>query len=94
MQTKAKATERINARISPDIKARAQAELAKNGLTISEYMRIVLTDVAKDGLPRYFGQPSAELTASIKEMIDVFNGERLPDHSVSSVAELNRDLDS
>lgn len=94
MQTKAKETERINARISPDIKERAQAELAKNGLTISEYMRIVLTDVAKDGLPKYFGQPSSGLEASIKEMIEVFNGEKEPDHIATSVEGLNRELES
>lgn len=94
MQTKASESERINTRISPDIKERAQIELAKKGLTISEYMRIVLTSVANEGLPQHFGQPSSELLDAIGEMLTVVNGDKKADNTASSLDELNRELDS
>ncbi|MFD1455660.1 type II toxin-antitoxin system RelB/DinJ family antitoxin [Levilactobacillus lanxiensis] len=94
MPTKDKETDRINTRINHDIKARAQNELAKNGLTISEYMRIVLTGVANYGLPTHFAQPSKEVIASILEMTDVVSGNKKPENVAHSREELNQMLES
>lgn len=94
MQTKGKETDRINTRINHDIKVRAQSELTKNGLTISEYMRIVLTGVANYGLPTHFAQPSEDVVASILEMTDVVSGNKAPENVAHSRDELNRMLES
>jgi len=74
MQTKE--TDRINARVQHDVKVRAQIELEKNGLTISEYLRIVLTSVANNGLPEHFAQPKQEVVDSIMETTDAMTNNK------------------
>ncbi|QFR62147.1 hypothetical protein LZ395_11655 [Levilactobacillus zymae] len=63
-------TDRVNSRIDSTIKLKAQAELKKNGLTISEYIRIILTGVAEHGLPENFAMPSTDVNQAILEMVD------------------------
>jgi len=63
-------TDRINSRINAKIKIKAQKELEKNGLTISEYVRIVLTGVAEHGLPDNFALPNMAVNDAILEMVD------------------------
>ena len=45
---------RIEARIDGTIKSKAKDVLANHGLTISDFMRMTLTTVAHDGLPKYY----------------------------------------
>ncbi|WP_125762567.1 type II toxin-antitoxin system RelB/DinJ family antitoxin [Levilactobacillus mulengensis] len=87
-----KANDQINFRISPVIKLRAQNVLAKNGLTISEYTRMVLTHIAEHGLSTQFAQPTDEVIESILEMADVISGNKHPENIVTSRQALNRML--
>ncbi|WP_143462149.1 type II toxin-antitoxin system RelB/DinJ family antitoxin [Levilactobacillus enshiensis] len=85
-------TERVSTRISKSVKVKAQANLEKRGLTIAEYMRIVLSSVAENGLPTNFGQPNQEVLDSIHEMIDAkANDNLLPG---GTVEEFERKLNS
>lgn len=68
------ASARINTRIDPEIKEKAQEQLAQHGLTMSEFMRIVVTTVANDGLPEYFGLPNSKVVSSINEIADDLSG--------------------
>lgn len=61
---------RVDSRIPTDIKEKASKELADHGLSISTYIRMVLTSVANDGLPKYWGIPNTETMASINEVAD------------------------
>ena len=51
---------RIEARIDGTIKSKAKDVLANHGLTISDFMRMTLTTVAHDGLPKYYSIRSEE----------------------------------
>ncbi|GHP14021.1 hypothetical protein YK48G_14460 [Lentilactobacillus fungorum] len=73
-QAKAKTKPRINVRIDPDIKQKAEAQLEKQGLTISEFVRATLTSVANEGLPEHFMIPNQETLAGIQEAIDEIKG--------------------
>ncbi|GEO65684.1 type II toxin-antitoxin system RelB/DinJ family antitoxin [Levilactobacillus spicheri] len=85
-------TGRINSRINADVKAKAQEELAKNGLTISEYIRIILTGVAEHGLPDNFALPNEAVNASILEMVDAHSKHQsLP--GGTTIEELERSLE-
>lgn len=48
---------RVTARIDQWTKDRAEEELSKHGLSISEFIRMNLTTVANQGLPEYYGIP-------------------------------------
>jgi len=85
-----KANDQISFRINPVIKLRAQNVLAKNGLTISEYTRIVLTHIAEHGLSTQLVQPNDKVIESILEMVDVISGNKLPENMATSRQELNR----
>lgn len=51
-----------------------------HGLTISDFMRMTLTTVAHDGLPKYYSIPNRQLKNSIQEVIDDLSGkEKLPE---------------
>lgn len=52
---------RIEARIDGTIKSKAKDVLANHGLTISDFMRMTLTTVAHDGLPKYYSIPNRQL---------------------------------
>ena len=51
---------RFDIRINPRIKAKAQKQLKKHGITLTEYIRSNLTTIANYGLPRNFGLNDAE----------------------------------
>ncbi|WP_076459430.1 type II toxin-antitoxin system RelB/DinJ family antitoxin [Limosilactobacillus caccae] len=61
---------RVNSRIPIDVKEKANKELAAHGLSISSFIRMTLTSVANDGLPKYWGIPNAETMSSIDEAIN------------------------
>ncbi|MCT3396641.1 type II toxin-antitoxin system RelB/DinJ family antitoxin [Lentilactobacillus hilgardii] len=65
---------RINTRIDPVIKKRAQEQLAQHGLTMSEFMRVVVTTVANNGLPQYYGFPNNQVVKSLAEVTDNLAG--------------------
>ena len=72
---------RIEARIDGTIKSKAKDVLANHGLTISDFMRMTLTTVAHDGLPKYYSIPNRQLKNSLQEVIDddLFGKEKLPE---------------
>ena len=71
---------RIEARIDGTIKSKAKDVLANHGLTISDFMRMTLTTVAHDGLPKYYSIPHRQLKNQIQEVIDdLFGKEKLPE---------------
>lgn len=53
MPTKTNA--RFDMRLNADVKAKAEKQLEKHGLTLSEYIRSNLTTIANYGLPSNFG---------------------------------------
>lgn len=84
---------RIEARIDGNIKNKAKDVLANHGLTISDFMRMTLTTVANEGLPKYYSIPNRELRDSIQEIADDLSGkEKLPE--AHSIKELDRLLSS
>lgn len=90
---KTKVGTRIEARISPDVKEKAQEELSKHGLTISEYVRAAITTVANQGLPEDFGIPSKSVMESLNEVVDDISGSnKLPGYKSSK--SLMDDLDN
>ncbi|WEV39978.1 type II toxin-antitoxin system RelB/DinJ family antitoxin [Lactobacillus sp. ESL0681] len=75
-------TARIETRMDSAIKAKADAELKKHGMSISEFVRMSLTEVATAGLPEYYVTPklSPTLLASIHEVKDDMEGKiKLPE---------------
>lgn len=81
---------RIEARIDGTIKSKAKDILADHGLTISDFMRMTLTTVANEGLPKYYSIPNRQLKDSIQEVIDDLSGkEKLPEaHSLKELDQL------
>ena len=61
---------RVSARIDQLTKTKAEKELSKHGLSISEFIRMNLTTVANKGLPDYYGMPNETTMAAIYDMID------------------------
>lgn len=66
--------DRIEARIDSTIKNKAKAVLADHGLTISEFVRMTVTTVANQGLPKYYSLPNQELSSSLQEVADDLSG--------------------
>jgi len=66
---------RIEARIDGSVKEKAKDVLAIHGLTISDFMRMTLTTVANEGLPKYYSLPNRELKYSFQEIIADLSGE-------------------
>lgn len=84
---------RIEARIDPAIKNKAKTVLASHGLTISEFVRMTVTTVANQGLPKYYSLPNQELNSSLEEMLDDLSGkEKLPE--AHNFKELEKSLNS
>lgn len=81
----------ISVRIDPAIKAAAIDNLAKAGLSLSDYARIVITAAARDGVPKYFGMPNTQVLAAIDEMIADKSGKKKM-ASASSVEDLKNQL--
>ncbi|ALB29358.1 type II toxin-antitoxin system RelB/DinJ family antitoxin [Companilactobacillus heilongjiangensis] len=84
----------ISTTIDHNIKIKAQSILANNDLTINEYLEMALTDVANNGLPEYFVNPSSELTASILEANEVISNQKDTPNITTTREELNRMLNS
>lgn len=82
---------RVNSRIPEDVKKQANKVLADHGLSISSFIRIALTSVARDGLPKYWGIPNAETMASLDEAIEDIKDPHLK--GASSYEELEKLLD-
>lgn len=61
---------RVDSRVPVEVKEKATKELAAHGLSISNFIRMTLSAVAKDGFPKYWGIPNAETMASIDEALD------------------------
>lgn len=85
-------TDRINSRINAEIKLKAQKELEKNGLTISEYVRIVLTGVAEHGLPDNFALPNMAVNDAVLEMVDA-KAQQRPLPGGTTLDDFERSLD-
>lgn len=77
---------RVDSRVPVDVKEKASKELAAHGLSISSFIRMMLSSVANDGLPKYWGIPNAETISSIDEAIDDMKKSHLK--SASSYDEL------
>lgn len=82
---------RVDSRVPVDVKERASKELAAHGLSISSFIRMMLSSVANDGLSKYWGIPNAETMSSINEVIDDMKKPYLK--GVSSYDELEKLLD-
>lgn len=65
---------RIDTRIDPVIKKKAEEQLTQHGLTMSEFVRIVVTTVANHGLPEYYGLPNDQVVKSLAEVTDDLAG--------------------
>lgn len=63
---------RIEARIDGTIKSKAKDVLANHGLTISDFMRMTLTTVAHDGLPKYYSIPNRQLKIRFKKLLMIY----------------------
>lgn len=82
---------RVDSRVPVDVKEKASKELAAHGLSISSFIRMTLSSVAKDGLPKYWGIPNAETMKSVNEAIDDIKNPHLK--RASSYKELEKLLD-
>lgn len=82
--------DRIEARIDSATKNKAKAVLANHGLTISEFVRMIVTTVANNGLPKYYSFPNQELSNSLQEVTDDLTGKKkLPEaHSFEELEEM------
>ncbi|QGV05152.1 type II toxin-antitoxin system RelB/DinJ family antitoxin [Lactobacillus acetotolerans] len=82
---------RITARINSNVKNKAEEQLKNHGLSISEYMRIVVTEVANNGLPKDFGYPNKMVQDSLLETANAYayaNNSKL--HKASNPKELEK----
>ncbi|KRL20328.1 type II toxin-antitoxin system RelB/DinJ family antitoxin [Lentilactobacillus kisonensis] len=84
---------RIEARIDSDVKNKAKTVLEAHGLTISDFIRMTLTTVANEGLPKYYSIPNRELIDSLQEVIhDLAGKKELP--GADNLDELEKLLNS
>jgi len=78
-------TESVTFRVSPTVKKIAQQKIEKSGLTVSEYLRLSMIQVANDGLDDFLS--TDEALAAKKE---VENGSLKKFNSVNDLwADLN-----
>lgn len=82
---------RISTRINEDVKERAEIELKRHGLNVSEFVRIAVTTVANEGLPKYYGIPNKIVNESILEMVEDLSEEQL--QGVDNAKDLEKLLD-
>lgn len=68
---------RIDSRVPLEVKEKASKELAAHGLSISAFVRMMLSSIATDGFPTSWGIPNAETMASLNEAIDDLNNPHL-----------------
>lgn len=79
---------RVDSRVPIDIKEKASKELSAHGLSISSFIRMTLTSVANDGLPKYWGIPNTKTMSSIDKAIDDMKDPHL--RSANSYDELEK----
>ena len=94
MKSEKKSQVQISTTIDHNIKIKAQSILANNGLTINEYVEMALTDVANNGLPEYFVNPSPDLTDAILKADEVISNHQNTPNIATTREELNRMLNS
>ena len=82
---------RVDSRVPVDIKQKASKVLADHGLSLSAYIRMVLTSVANDGLLKYWGIPNMKTMSSIEEAVDDLKTHKL--EGATSYTELEKLLD-
>lgn len=68
---------RISARIDNVIKEKAVKQLKAHGLSLSEFVRVTVTTVANNGLPKDWGLPNKKVLASLDEVVDDLNDDHL-----------------
>lgn len=61
---------RVESKIPIEVKEKASKELEEHGLSISDFIRRILSSIAKDGFPKSWEIPNAETISSINEAID------------------------
>lgn len=77
---------KVDSRVPAEVKEKASKELAAHGLSISSFIRMTLSSIAKDVFPKYWGIPNVETMASIEEAVEDMNNPKLK--STSSFEEL------
>ncbi len=77
---------KVDSRVPAEVKEKASKELAAHGLSISSFIRMTLSSIAKDGFLKYWGIPNVETMASIEEAVEDMNNPKLK--STSSFEEL------
>ncbi|MFQ3624531.1 type II toxin-antitoxin system RelB/DinJ family antitoxin [Lactobacillus johnsonii] len=82
---------RVDSRVSVEIKQKTSKVLADHGLSLSAYIRMVLTSVANDGLPKYWGIPNGKTMSSIEEAINDLKTHKL--EGATSYTDLEKLLD-
>lgn len=60
---------RISARIDESTKEKAVMQLKNHGLSLSEFVRMMVTTVAKNGLPNDWGLPNKTVLSSLDEVV-------------------------
>ena len=68
--------DRIQVRIDHDTKALAEEKLKAQGLTISEYTRMMLANAAYGNLQIKIEKPNSQLESSIEETTDFIAGKK------------------
>ncbi|WP_262316582.1 type II toxin-antitoxin system RelB/DinJ family antitoxin [Lacticaseibacillus parakribbianus] len=66
--------DRIQVRIDHKTKMLAESRLKAQGLTLSEYTRMMVTNVAYSGVKVHFETPNTKLNGSIQEAADFLDG--------------------
>lgn len=66
--------DRIQVRIDHETKKKAEDNLKAQGLTLSEYTRIMVANAAQGNIKLRFETPNAQLESSIKEAADFLAG--------------------
>lgn len=84
-------TDRIQVRIDHDTKALAEKKLRAQGLTLSEYIRMMVSRVAYKDLTVTLEEPNKELESSIQETVNIL-ADKKNLKGYSTVDTLEKDL--
>lgn len=82
---------KVQARVIPSVRDKANAVLQARGITMSQFIRTMVTSVAEGQLPEDFGIPNKQVMSSLLEMADDLNGSK-PLPVAHSRQELEREL--
>ncbi|WP_203640906.1 type II toxin-antitoxin system RelB/DinJ family antitoxin [Levilactobacillus andaensis] len=75
------AVARIQVRIDADIKQKAETKLKQNGLTISDFTRIMMTNVANGKFDNALEVVNQKVNDSLQEVINQSNTHKLQGYS-------------